>query len=158
MSLVECVSAVGWTHINHQVLFPALWTVREYADCAKGALGSTRRLGPHALVTVEVLLEQHCPAFIAERVLLPALALVDQVLCQGMSLDDLLALPACGKHGALLPVVDVNRFSVEIFVIPAAKVAHFFVVVVFVRLVVLRLPTIGLLLLLILILLLLVIL
>ena len=39
-------------------------------------------------------------------------------------LNDLFALPASRQHRALLPVVDIDRLLVEIFVVLAAEVAR----------------------------------
>ena len=84
-------------------------------------------LRPDALVPVEILILKHCAALVAVFVLLPVLTLVQQMVVQGLDLNDLLTLPAGREHGALLPVVDVDRLLVEHLIVASAKVARFFI-------------------------------
>ncbi len=55
------------------------------------------------------------------------LAFVDQVFIQWCNLNYLFALPACGQHRALFPVMDIDWFFIEVFVKLATKVATFLI-------------------------------
>jgi hypothetical protein len=48
-----------------------------------------------------------------------------------LDLNHLLTLPACGEHGAFLPVVDVNGLLIKIIVERSTKVAHLIVIMEF---------------------------
>ena len=76
---------------------------------------------------VKVFILEHSVAFLAVLVLLTILTLVKKMIIQTSDLDDLLALPARRQHRALFPVVNINRFLVEILIILSAEVATFLV-------------------------------
>lgn len=76
-----------------------------------------------AIVTSELVGKQDTLALRAELVLGHAWALFKQVLLDLFDLNDLLALPAAGQHRALLPVVDIERFLVELVIPGVAEVA-----------------------------------
>jgi hypothetical protein len=52
------------------------------------------------------------------------------MLVQRGHLNDLLTLPTGGQHGALLPVVNINRLLVKVFVVAPTKVANLFILIV----------------------------
>ena len=78
-------------------------------------------------MSVKVFILEHGVAFIAVLVLLTILTLVKKMIIQTSDLNDLLALPACRQHRALFPVVDINRFLVEILIILPTEVATFLI-------------------------------
>lgn len=49
------------------------------------------------------------------------------MLVQAADLNDLFTLPARREHRAFLPVVNINRLFIEVFIILAAEIARFFV-------------------------------
>ena len=56
-----------------------------------------------------------------------ALALFDQVFGESVSFNYLFTFPACRQHWALLPVMNVNRFCIKVFIESATEVADLFV-------------------------------
>ena len=55
-----------------------------------------------------VLLEQDLFTIGTALVLIRVLALLHKMFVHALDLNNLLTLPACGKHGAFFPVVDVD--------------------------------------------------
>ena len=99
----------------------------EYTYRAEGTLGGACGLRSNTLVAVEVRLLEYTVALVAKAISVPVLTLLDQVLIERLDLNDLLTLPAGRQHRTLLPVVYVNGFFVEVLVVLAAEVAHFFI-------------------------------
>lgn len=97
---------------------------REHTYSAKWALSCTGRLGTHTLMAVEVCVLKHRVALVARLVFVSTLTLFDQVFVQWKNLNHLLTFPASSQDRALFPIVNVNWFFVEIFVIVTAKVAR----------------------------------
>ena len=91
---------------------------------AERALGRAVWLRANALVPLIILILEHCAALAAIAVLLSILALVKQVVVQGLDLDDLLALPAGREHGTFAPVVDIYRLSIKRLVILSTELAN----------------------------------
>ena len=99
----------------------------EYTYRAERAFCGACGLGSDTLVAVEVRLLEYTVAFVAKAISVPVLTLLNQVLIERLDLDNLLTLPAGRQHRTLLPVVYVNGFFVEVLVVLAAEVAHFFI-------------------------------
>ena len=74
-------------------------------------------------MAVEVGIQEHGVALVAVLVLLPILALFNQVVVQRGNLDHLLTLPARRQHRALFPVVNIDGLLVEVLIEVAAEVA-----------------------------------
>ena len=106
---------------------PTLLVRREDTYSAQWALDSAVWLRSDALTTIEVLLEEHIATYLILLVLVSVLALCDQMFVERGNLDDLLTLPACGEHGTLFPVMDVNRLFIKVLVVCAAKIADFLI-------------------------------
>ena len=105
------------------MLFEAVLVRWEDTYRAKWAFSRPVWLWSDALVPHIVLVFEDCAAFAAVFVLFAIDALVEQVVVQRLDLDDLLALPACGEHGTLPPIVDIDRLCVKCFVILATELA-----------------------------------
>ena len=78
-------------------------------------------------MTIKVFILEHSVALITVLVLRTILTLLKQVVIQTLDLDDLFTLPTCRQHWALFPIVDINRFFVEVLIILSTEVAAFFV-------------------------------
>lgn len=113
------------------MLLPPRDTLRKHAQSAKRTFSRTSWFGSWALVSWIIFLKQNLLAIRTTLVLIRVLALLHQMLVHALDLNYLFALPTCSEHGALLPVVDVDRLLIEIVVKRSTKVAHFIVIVEF---------------------------
>ena len=109
------------------MLFKAVLVRWEYTYRAKRAFSRPVWLWSDALVPHIVLVLEDCAAFAAILVLFAVNALVKQVVVESLDLDDLLALPACGEHGTLPPIVDIDRLCVKCLVILSTELADLFI-------------------------------
>ena len=106
------------------MIAPSFLIAWEHTDCTQRTLGGSWRLRTHTLMTVEVFAQKDRLAFVAVLVFVRILALFHQVVIQGAYLYHLLAFPTGSQHGTLLPIVNINWFAVEVFVIATAEVAN----------------------------------
>merc|ERR1712038_709056 len=96
---------------------PAFLVRWEYTYRTEWALCCACGLGSNTLVAVEVRLQEYTVALVAKAISVPVLTLFNQVFIERLDLNDLLTLPARGQHRALLPVVYIYGFFVEVLVI-----------------------------------------
>ncbi len=113
------------------MLLPPRNTLGKHAQSAKRTFSRTCWFRSWALVSWIIFLKQNLLAIRTTLVLIRVLALLHQMLVHALDLNHLFALPTCSEHGALLPVMDVDRLLVEIVVKRSTKVAHFIVIVEF---------------------------
>lgn len=111
------------------VLTPALNRTWEHRLSTEWALGCSGWFGSYALVACEVLGQYYLLTVGVVLVLVAfgLLAFFDKVFVQLLDLNDLVTLPARHKHGAFLPVVNVDRFSIKRRIVPVAERTHLLV-------------------------------
>jgi hypothetical protein len=63
-------------------------------------------------------------AFGVVSILLLELALLNEMFLNLLDFNDLLALPACGKHGTVSPVMHIKTLITPIWIMGATKVTY----------------------------------
>jgi hypothetical protein len=74
-------------------------------------------------MTVEIFFQEHRLALWTLFVFCLVLAFCKEMLLQSFNLNDLFTFPACSKHRAIFPIVDVYGVFVEIWVNFVTKIA-----------------------------------
>lgn len=122
------MSIVPWTTLNQDMFLPSSSVILKHTCCAEWTFRSSLWLWSYALVSMKVFFENYRFAFGANFILICVKAFFLQVVVECLDFNHLFAFPAGCKHWALLPVVDINTFLIEILIKSSAEVAHLFVI------------------------------